>query len=99
MKNIKENFKNKEVVFIYITVDLTKSECENAMKKDGIIDEKSNYYITEINKDEKYKEIKRFSGIPHYLIYDKKGNLVNQNAPKPSEKNKLITEIDKYLSE
>jgi thiol-disulfide isomerase/thioredoxin len=98
-KSIKENFKNKEVVFIYITLDLDKSECEMAMKKDGVIDENTNYYITEINKDQKYKEIEKFSGIPHYILYDKKGNLVNQNAPSPSEKNKLITEINKYLNE
>ena len=98
MKNIKDIFKEKEVAFIYITMDLDKSDCEKAMKKDGIIDENSNYYIIEIQKDKKYNEINKFTGIPHYLLYDKNGKLVNQNAPSPSEKKKLIEEINNYLN-
>lgn len=80
-------------------MDLDREMCKKAIIKDRIIEEQSNYFIIDIEKDEKYKEIKTNKSIPHYLIYDKKGNLVNTNAPHPSEKEKLYRELDKYLAE
>ncbi|GAB5526516.1 MAG: hypothetical protein Roseis2KO_43880 [Roseivirga sp.] len=36
-------------------------------------------------------------GIPRYFIVDKKGNLVNANAPRPSQQEWLFAELAKYL--
>ena len=47
---------------------------------------------------EKLKNL-RIRSIPHYLIFNKKGDLVNIDAPNPSEKDKLYRELDKYLAE
>ena len=47
-----------------------------------------------------WKEIPKMKNpfsIPHYLIIDKKGDIVNPNAPRPSSKNDLHNEIDKLL--
>ncbi len=38
-----------------------------------------------------------FSGIPHYLIIDKNGLVVNDRAPRPSEKDRLVELIETYL--
>lgn len=97
-KKIKEKYINSEIEFIYITMDLDKEMCTKAIEKDGVIEKDKNYYIIDIEKDEKYKEIKRNGSIPHFLIYNKKGELVNTNAPLPSSK-EIYTELDKYLAE
>jgi thiol-disulfide isomerase/thioredoxin len=99
MKSIKEKYKNQDIVFIYITMDINRTECEQAILKDGTIETELNYYSIDIKKDEKFAEINKFMEIPHYLIYDKKGKLVNQNAPYPSMKNELFNEFDKYIGE
>lgn len=98
-KKIKDYFKDKDVVFIYITMDLDKEKCYEAITKDGIIETKNNYFITDIIKDNKYNEIGKLNGIPHYLIYNEKGELVNSNAPSPSDREELINELNKYLQD
>lgn len=98
-KKIKDYFKDKDVVFIYITMDLDKEKCYEAISKDGIINPKNNYFITDIIKDNKYNEIGKLNGIPHYLIYDKKGELVDSNAPSSSDREELINELNKYLQD
>lgn len=37
--------------------------------------------------------------MPHYLIIDKKGNIVEPNAKQPSDGDSLYLQLDKYLSE
>lgn len=99
MKVIKEKFKSNDIAFVFITMDLDREICKKAIVKDGVIEEDNNYFIIDIIKDDKYKEIKKSGSIPHYLIYNKKGELVNTDAPDPSEKEKLYKELDKYISE
>lgn len=99
MKEIKKEYPPEDVIFLYITMDLNKEDCEKAIKKDGIIESDRNYYIIEIEKDELFKKIKLKNEIPFYLIYNKKGELVNSDAPRPSEREKLYKEINKYLAE
>jgi len=37
--------------------------------------------------------------IPRYMIYDKNGRLVNRDAPRPSDKDNLLRELNKYLEQ
>lgn len=37
--------------------------------------------------------------MPHYLIIDKKGNIVESNAKRPSDSHSLFLQLDKYLAE
>jgi hypothetical protein len=41
----------------------------------------------------------KVNSLPSYMIFNKKGELVNNYAPRPSEKEKLYIELDKYLAE
>jgi hypothetical protein len=53
----------------------------------------------ELFNDTGYKELDKINAIPHYIIFNKKGEMVNSNAPRPSQESKLIKELNKYLDE
>lgn len=97
MHNVKEHYKDKNIVFLYITMDLDRDKCNKAIDQNKIIEKDRNYYIIDIEKDNKYSEIVSNRSIPQYLIYDKEGVLRNTNAPGPSKRKELYKELDKYL--
>jgi len=97
MKKIKESLKGKKVSFIYISLDLDKVKCDDAIKNDGVIEE--NYLSHEIKNDLGMEELNKIKSIPRYVIFDKKGKLVNPEAPSPSQKNKLLAALNQYLIE
>jgi hypothetical protein len=45
----------------------------------------------------KIEGIRDLYGIPHYLIIDKNGNIVNANAERPSSGEKLYQQLDNVL--
>ena len=93
-KKIKEQFKGKEVVFVYLA-----NRCEEAAWKTTIAEkniEGEHYLLT----DKQYAgltAIFEIQGIPHYSFIDKKGNIVFEKAPRPSSGDELIDLINKYL--
>lgn len=97
MTGIKEYFKDKSVSFIYISIEGEKIKCAEAIEMDGVIVE--NYLMYELINDTDFKELDKINAIPHYVIFNKKGEMVNSNAPSPSQENKLKKELDKYLVE
>ncbi|WP_396152773.1 TlpA family protein disulfide reductase [Flavobacterium sp.] len=98
LPQIRSDYKNKGVVFVYLSLDLEFSKWKKASIKEGIDNEKFNLMTFKMEKTKKY-DLSNIKSIPHYLIFDKKGNLVNNNAPRPTEKEKLYSELDKYLIE
>lgn len=97
-KKLKSIYKDEDIAFVYLTVDLDKEQCEKAIKKDGVIAIEDNYYITEIIKDSLYKKLELKGVLPYYVIIGKDGT-IHTNAPRPSEKEKLRKELDTYLEE
>jgi len=53
----------------------------------------SNFLKNESMKGLKVREL------PKYVIFDKSGKMVNIDAPRPSQKETLIAEFEKYLKE
>ncbi|UKJ08822.1 TlpA family protein disulfide reductase [Solitalea lacus] len=93
-KRIKEKYKdNKDVVFLYVSID----EKEDAWKK-GIEENKiegvhliSNGFFSDVPK--KYM----VNGIPRYYLIGKGGEIISNEAPRPSSEEQLTTMIDKAL--
>ena len=92
-----EKYKDKDIVYVYLSVDLEVIPWQKASEKIGISDEKYNLRTVTMAKSKKYRF--QLKSLPSYIIFDKKGNLVNSYAPRPSEKEKLYVELDKYLAE
>lgn len=91
-----DTFKNKDVVFLYVCVDVNEAEWKKALKK---------YQLPGVNvlaegwtRNPVIKDY-NVNGIPHYVLINKDGTIRNNNAARPSEMNRNVgnTEIDKAL--
>ena len=92
--SLQKDYKNKDVIFLYLSIDNNFMNWQKAVNEDGM--SKANSFITtNYPKANFYKEV-RLEAIPRYLFYDKKGNLIHQNAPEPDSK-EIRHLLDKYL--
>ena len=105
LSNLKNRYKNKPVVFVYLKspygFDDSKEWKEMISKYnvEGIhISMSIKFYSG--NFWEKYKNKyteERSYGIPTYLIINKKGKIVDFDAPRPSKTEKLFPLLDKEI--
>ncbi|MFI1772557.1 thioredoxin-like domain-containing protein [Thalassobellus citreus] len=93
MKPLKEDYKGKDVAFVYITSPSSPETTYNNM----IPDIKGEHY--RVSKDEwNYLKGKfNISGIPHYLLIDKKGNVVKRNTSDLRSPESVKGLLDSYL--
>jgi len=89
-------FEGKPVAFVNLCLaskkeDWKKSIAQNHIKGD-------NYFFNE-DETKLLREELKFHGYPTYMIMDKKGNLINKNAPRPSSWNEIIGVLNKLLEE
>lgn len=92
-----EYFKDKEVVFVYLSMDIEEDKWKEAAKKEGIADARYSYMTTGFTRTELSRSL-NVKAIPRYVIFDKNGTLANPEAPRPSDGKKLKLEIEKYLN-
>lgn len=84
-KAMKESLSKKEkksIVFLYISIDNTETVWKKAIKDLGI---DGTHGLSQGGWGSKVTAKFGVSSIPRYLIFDKKGKVVNQNAPRPSD--------------
>lgn len=96
-RKLKENYKGKEVVFVYISIDTDFEKWKNASGKEKLSENDNNFLGINYPHALFYKGL-QLKTIPRYLIYDKNGKLVHQNAPTPESK-EIKEELNKYLEE
>lgn len=95
-KSLKLQEKYKDLVtFVYLSIDLDEKEWKEACVKESLLGLKYNFMTMGFKKSAALNGVK-IQGIPHYLIFDKSGKLVNSNAPSPGDK-KIKEELEKYL--
>lgn len=92
-KKLSEKYKNIE--FIYISIDKNFDTWSRAFSKEGLVD---NNYLALNYPDALFFNDIQLETIPRYLIYNKKGQLINSNAPNPNS-DEIHRELDKYLEE
>jgi thiol-disulfide isomerase/thioredoxin len=94
-KNLHEQFKgNKDVVFLYITFDRTEEAWKNGIEK---MDIKGHHWYPSQTQQYDINAKFQVTGIPRYMLVDKKGNVVNDNAPRPSSGDVIATSIKALL--
>jgi thiol-disulfide isomerase/thioredoxin len=94
-KEMQEHFKKNEVIFLFLA---------NRCKEDSWKATIANKNLTGehiLLTDDQFNVLAgllNITSIPHYTLIDKKGNIVLKDAPRPSDKDKLITEINRQLN-
>lgn len=94
-RKLKKSYEKKKVVFIYFSIDKNKKQWKAASRSENIT---TNNYLVLNNEAAQFTKDIKMSSIPRYLLFDKKGKLVHQEAPGPdgSQIHKLL---DKYLAD
>ncbi len=93
---IREKYKNKKVVFIYLSIDENMATWKKANKDESLHSYTNSYLLLNAKKSNFVKQLK-IGSIPRYILIDKKGEIINRNAPRPSDP-KIKVAIDKLLS-
>lgn len=90
---MQEYFKGKDVVFVYISSDNNVSDWERMIK---ILQITGKHYRTSKAVRKEYNDLFDVKYIPRYVIIDKEGNIVDDNAKRPSDK-EVYSEIEGLL--
>lgn len=92
---LREELKNKDVVFIYLSIDKVFEAWCKAADKEGLSALPNNFLILNADANEFIKQ-QNITSIPRYMIFDKMGKLAHANAPSVENKdlvNLLISMI------
>ncbi|MBL7891462.1 MAG: redoxin family protein, partial [Bacteroidia bacterium] len=81
----------KEVVFLYISIDDNEDAWKNAVKQLQLTGEQA---LSPGGWNSPAAKQFQISSIPRYMLIDKKGNIVNPNASRPSDENTLQDILD-----
>lgn len=91
---LKKTFQGRDVVFVYLA-----NRCEEAAWKSTIAEKKieGEHFLLTDKQYAKLSSAYNITGIPHYILIDKKGNVVDGKASRPSSGEVLIGEIEELL--
>jgi thiol-disulfide isomerase/thioredoxin len=95
---LKKEYKdNDQIVFLYISIDEKKDAWMEAAKRLGL---NENYSGIAYPGGFRSEFAKKYSvnSIPHYVLIDKKGNLVSHKAERPSRKEEVMKWINNALN-
>lgn len=97
---LKNVFKQENVAFVYLCIKSKKEEWENTITDYKI---KGDNYLLNDSQYDILSEMFQISGIPHYVLVNNKGEIIDKNAQRPSIEgdinNKLINQIKSLLKE
>lgn len=91
-KALQDDYKNKDVVFLFLA-----NQCTEESWKATIANKKLTGEHILLSKDQYDVLVNEFgiTGIPHYVLIDKNGNIVFRDAPRPSQNNLIKQLIDR----
>lgn len=94
-KEIQEYFQDDDVIFLFLA-----NRCKEDSWKATIANKKltGEHMLLTDDQFNVLAGLLEITGIPHYTLIDKKGNIVLKNAPRPKDKDKLITEIKRQMN-
>ncbi len=93
---IQEHYRgNDNIVFLYLAHGCTKESWRATIANKKLTGE---HILLTNDQYNLLADLFDISGIPHYSLIDKKGNVVLKDAPRPSEKDIIIKEIERQLN-
>ncbi|WP_316805038.1 TlpA disulfide reductase family protein [Pedobacter nototheniae] len=96
LEKTKANFKNKNIVFVGVSLDKdAKVKNWKDVFTSAKIDRKNQFRVVE-QSNKLISGLYRIETIPRYLVFDKNGSLINEHFLKPSDKN-FESELNRYI--
>ncbi len=93
---LKEATNEKDVVYLYLGIDCGEESWKNTIKAHSI---KGEHYLLTHDEGLQLKSLFQISGIPHYVLLNKKGEVTMNQAPRPSQKEEALAAMEKLLRE
>jgi len=93
-KKLQEKYKDKDVTFVFISIDQDPGKWERSARNFDLIE---NSFLARNYPQAKLFQDNNVSSIPRYMLFDKNGRLIDDNARRPSDKD-LETTIDGFLA-
>lgn len=90
---LQEKYKDKNMVWVYISFDKNRRDWLNAIERNNL----KGIHLIAGSSSEKLKRDFNIEGIPFYVWIDEEGNIVEENAPRPSEN--AMRRLKFYLGE
>ncbi|MBX9783038.1 MAG: TlpA family protein disulfide reductase [Chitinophagaceae bacterium] len=81
---LREKYANEDIVFIFISIDNNLKSWTNSQHR-LLLSNKDRSFLMANTKESKLIKSLKLTSVPRYLIFNKKGKLINPNAPGPSE--------------
>lgn len=96
-RKLREDFKNREITFIYFSVDEDFDKWKKASEQESLSLYPNSFKATNPLKNIFFAGLK-VEEIPRYLLFDKSGKLVHSNAPGPDSE-ELNVLLQRYLKD
>jgi thiol-disulfide isomerase/thioredoxin len=93
-KKLVKIFEGKNIEFVYLCIKSKKEEWQNKIREYSL---NGNQYLLNDSEYDILSQKFQIVGIPHYVLIDKNGNIIDKNALRPSSGDELITIINKYI--
>lgn len=97
LPKFKKKFEGKDIVYVYISMDDNEAAWKKACTAEGISNERYNLMSSQLQRGSEALKGQSINAIPRYMIFNKKGELANGNAPRYGKD--LEKELNKYLAE
>ena len=93
-KQLAQEVKDKNIVFLYIGVSCSKESWQKTIKDKAMEGE---HYFANDNEGKLLSNKFRIAGIPHYVLIDKEGKVRDDDAPRPSDKARMLRKFNELL--
>jgi thiol-disulfide isomerase/thioredoxin len=94
-QQLREAYKDKDVNFVYISLDEDADDWMNANTKFAL--PAGHSFLIPNPSQSSIPAQFAVNSIPRYMLIDSTGNVVNDNAPRPSESDLIRASLDKML--
>lgn len=94
-KKLHKTLDTDDVEFVYLCVKSKKEDWETKMAEYNL--EGSHYLLNDSQYDILSAKF-NISGIPHYVLIDKEGNIVDDKAPRPGSGEEIRVLLEKYMN-
>ena len=82
LNDVKQNFTDKEVAFVNLCCRTGELTWKAAIKKHNL---KGENYLLDDNQYFQFKELFKVNGLPHFVLIDKNGNIIDNNTMRPKD--------------